>query len=65
MVWFRKLRKHRDCAFLAEWGRKLASEREDLIVSGVDPALLEVPILYDCPCLDKPKTIEDLKDGTP
>lgn len=60
----RKFRKHRDCAFLAEWGRKLASEREDLIVSGVDPAILEVPILYDCLCLEHPQEIEDLGGTT-
>lgn len=32
---------------LAEQGRRLASEREDLIASGVDPAELAVPIHPD------------------
>lgn len=31
-------------ADLAEQGRRLASEREDLIAAGVDPALLEIPL---------------------
>lgn len=32
---------------LAEQGRRLASEREDLIARGVDPADLEVPLYPD------------------
>lgn len=34
-------------AVLAEYGRVLASEREDLIAQGVDPAVLEVPLHPD------------------
>jgi hypothetical protein len=29
---------------LAEEGRRLASERDDLVAAGVDPALLDVPV---------------------
>lgn len=32
---------------LGEEGRRLASEREDLIAAGVDPSLLEVPLHPD------------------
>lgn len=39
---------------LAEQGRRLASEREDLIVQGVDPGLLAVPLrLHYGPWIDK------------
>lgn len=30
-----------------EEGRRLASERDDLIVAGVDPALLDVPVVVE------------------
>lgn len=42
---------------LAEQGRQLASEREDLIAAGADPAELEVPIApIDMPDLDPDDT---------
>jgi len=55
-VWYARRRvdehylgRHRQIvtARIAEQGRRLASEREDLIAAGVDPSLLEVPLHPD------------------
>lgn len=43
-VKFVLINEHLETKTLMEEGRKLASEREDLIASGVDPSELEIPL---------------------
>lgn len=51
---------HQGCARLAQTGRELASEREDLIAAGADPEELGVPLFYWCRCLGNQGTVDDL-----
>jgi hypothetical protein len=52
---------HEKCRHLADEGRRLASQREDLIADGVDPEELGTPVFYWCLCLERPETIEDIR----
>lgn len=50
----RKRAAERERRNLEEEGLRLASERDDLIAEGVDPAVLEVPLAPIAPVEDAP-----------